>query len=695
MEFAEAAAPVHSRRSDRIGITARLLTCALLSVVLAVAAVQLWTLRSVEKNGMEQAQRSLHASMRMLRHEIAPFGTRWSVTADGTLLLGRTALNGRSDVVDAVRDVTGAYATIFCGDTRIATNVKDRDGRRALGTTLAPGPAYDTVMRDRRTYSGTTTILGARYLALYQPILGADAHTIAIVFVGVPLADAEDFTARISRDAVIAAAITLLIVGAAYLWALRITIRPLRELTAAMHDIAAGALQRIVPYLGRADEIGQMAVALLRLRDASAQARALEAAATARASEESAKHAALVNMVENVEAETTKAIVDVGARTAAMTANAEKMAASAMRTGMSAGSAEGASTQALASAQAVASSADLMNESIRAIGSQVEHSAAIVARAVAAGGATRSTMEALNTDVNRIGAVVDIIGEVAARTNLLALNATIEAARAGSAGKGFAVVAAEVKALATQTAHSTREIARHIDQVRNTTAASVAAVAKIERSIEEINAVAQSIAESVEAQATATTAIAQNIAETAAAANEVVAHAAGVSTEAEETGQRAIEVCNDASGLNTSVADLRHAVIRVLRTSTTELERRSAVRYDVDMPCRVEFPGVAACPARVTDISAGGASVRGGPQVPDGTHGMLHLLDAGLALPCSVRSRDENMLHLMFSADDPAAGELGLDDGSPRPSRGGLATRRCLAPWEDSPPATAHPNEAW
>ena len=84
-------------------------------------------------------------------------------------------------------------------------------------------------------------------------------------------------------------------------------------------------------------------------------------------------------------------------------------------------------------------------------------SAAVVSRAVTAGAEARATIEALNQEVERIGAVAGMIGEIAAKTNLLALNATIEAARAGDAGKGFPVVASEVKALATQTAHSTQE----------------------------------------------------------------------------------------------------------------------------------------------------------------------------------------------------------------------------------------------
>ena len=86
-----------------------------------------------------------------------------------------------------------------------------------------------------------------------------------------------------------------------------------------------------------------------------------------------------------------------------------------------------------------------------------------------------------------IGSIVATIEDIAAQTNLLALNAAIEAARAGEAGRGFAVVADEVRALASRTAQSTKEISGMVASVR---ADSEAATSSINASIEQMNAVA-------------------------------------------------------------------------------------------------------------------------------------------------------------------------------------------------------------
>ncbi len=429
----------------------------------------------------------------------------------------------------------------------------------------------------------------------------------------------------------------------------------LGKLKTAMEQLALGELSTHIPGIDRRDEVGAMAGTVQVFKEHMTKEEQL---ATAREEDRlrsaAEKQAALVRMADKIESETTAALQEVGARTGAMTATAEEMSASAARTGNSAESAATASAQALSNAQTVASASEQLSASIREIGSQVAQSTAIVGRAVEAGAETRQTIEALNEQVGRIGAVADMIGEIAAKTNLLALNATIEAARAGDAGKGFAVVASEVKALATQTARSTEEIAQHIGHVRSATGVSVAAVIRIEKTIGEINAIAGSIAAAVEQQAAATAEIARNVAETASAANEMTSRTAEVSAEAEQTGRHAAEVGENAVALNAAVGELRHSVIRVVRTSTTEVDRRQNARYPEDLPCRLSIGGQSST-ARIADLSMHGAYICSGPIVPAGTRGTLTVDSIGFPLQFTIRATENDGLHLMFELDDATA----------------------------------------
>jgi methyl-accepting chemotaxis protein len=435
--------------------------------------------------------------------------------------------------------------------------------------------------------------------------------------------------------------------------------RPMLTLTSAMRQLASGDLDVAIPNTAGHDELGEMSRAVAVFKDNAIAVRALRAEqveAQQRADHE--KHAALISMADTVESETRSSLTGINQRTSAMRTTADEMSASARRTGKAAEIAAHAAAQAQANAQTVASATEQLAASIREIGGQVGQSSVVVGRAVTAGGEARVTIDALNREVERIATVADVIGEIAARTNLLALNATIEAARAGDAGKGFAVVAGEVKQLATQTARSTAEIARHIGQVRSATGASVAAVARIEQTIGEISAIAGSIAAAVEQQGAATAEIARSVTGTASAADEMSGRTTEVSTEATETDRHATELRENVSGLNDDVEELRHAVIRVVRTSTAEVDRRRHPRRAVNLACRLNL-GDRTVAAVVADVSEAGVRVINAPPMAIGAQGALAIDGFGTQSRFVVRFQEDGALGLELTHDAAAAEEFG------------------------------------
>lgn len=85
-----------------------------------------------------------------------------------------------------------------------------------------------------------------------------------------------------------------------------------------------------------------------------------------------------------------------------------------------------------------------------------------------------------------ITGMVSLIDSIAFQTNLLALNAAVEAARAGEHGRGFAVVAGEVRALASKSADTAREIRQTIEKMTESVNSGVSKVQMLQTGMETI-----------------------------------------------------------------------------------------------------------------------------------------------------------------------------------------------------------------
>jgi methyl-accepting chemotaxis protein len=351
------------------------------------------------------------------------------------------------------------------------------------------------------------------------------------------------------------------------LLATRSVIRPLRGMTDRMTKLAAKDFTVQLAGLDRKDEIGEMARAVEVFRTSGLDVermRAEQGAQEQRAAAE--RRAATLKLAGEFEAVVGNIVDSVTSAATNLEATAGALARTAETTQQLTGTVAGASEEASANVQSAAASADQMSSSVEEISRHVHESSGIAAQAVTQAKQTDARIVELSGAANRIGDVVKLINDVAEQTNLLALNATIEAARAGEAGKGFAVVAHEVKALATQTAKATGEIATQIAAMQAATKESVGAIKGIGDTVARIAEIARTIAAAVEEQGMATQGIALNVRQAARGTAELTTSIADVNRGAAETGAASAQVFASAQSLSRESGRLKGEVGKFLAT---------------------------------------------------------------------------------------------------------------------------------
>jgi methyl-accepting chemotaxis protein len=462
---------------------------------------------------------------------------------DGKLFMGYQVLNGFSEPVDRVKKLVGGSATLYLGDTAIASTVKEADGSRAVSGKLADPVVLNAVLKEGQPYRSEAQLEGETHIAAYEPMKDKDGKVLGMLYVGFPKADFFAHVRDIQQVIVgVSVGIWLLVAAGCWLVARRM-FRPLILLRRAMEAISHGSLDTEVPHSDRADEIGHMARALDVFKTNAAERRQLadrRKADEERAAEE--KRGLLEQMAQRLEARVGGVAETMSDQVNNLRGIAETMAAVAEETGRQSTAVAAASEETTTNIHTVASATEELSASIGEINRQIEQSSAIAGRAVEQARFTDSRIGGLAEAVGRIGSVLDLIRTIAGQTNLLALNATIEAARAGEAGKGFAVVASEVKVLATQTAKATEDISQQIVAVQSATGETIGSLKAITTIIEEMSQISASIASAIEQQGAATQEISRSVHQAAQGTEEVTSNIGGVNRAAGETGQSAAQV---------------------------------------------------------------------------------------------------------------------------------------------------------
>ena len=344
-------------------------------------------------------------------------------------------------------------------------------------------------------------------------------------------------------------------------------IGPLGAMCGVMDSLAEGDLSVEVPFVAHRNEIGRIARSLAVFKERLIETERLRAERDEAAARAGADRKSAMGRIASEFEQSVGGIVAAAASAAAeMQQSAQSLFAIAKETSRQSTTVAAAAQQTTGNVQTVAEAAEELSTSGQEISGHIARSGSIARSAVAQAGRTNTMVEGLLEATQKIGEVMGLIQNIAGQTNLLALNATIEAARAGEAGRGFAVVASEVKALSTQTAKATEEIADQIQAIRDATGGTAEAIREIGATIGEIDQIATAIAAAVEQQGASTQDIARNVQQAAQGTRGVMQNIADVTQASGQVGTAAELVLGSAGELAKQSERLKREVESFLGT---------------------------------------------------------------------------------------------------------------------------------
>jgi ABC-type transporter Mla subunit MlaD len=409
-------------------------------------------------------------------------------------------------VVDQVKDLVEVSCTVFqrmneAGDMlRVATNVLEKDGTRAVGTYIPalgpdgqPNPVVSTLLKGQ-TFNGRAFVVDRWYIAAYEPLYDMNKSITGALYVGIPQESVKGL-----REAIM----NIKVGKTGYVWVLdskgRYVIsqggkRDGEDILGAKDDKGNLFIQEIVqksllleprriaehryPWKNPGDPKAREKVARIMyfkpwdwiIGVGSYTDEFMEA--SNRIGEQARRGNFLLMTLLGVS-------LGVAALTWYLTANriakpihraieglkdgADQVAsASGQLSSSSQSLAEGASEQA-ASIEETSSSLEEMS-SMTKLNAENAHQAdalmktanEVIVKANVSMNQLMGSMDQISKASEETSKIIKTIDEIAFQTNLLALNAAVEAARAGEAGAGFAVVADEVRNLAMRAAEAAR-----------------------------------------------------------------------------------------------------------------------------------------------------------------------------------------------------------------------------------------------
>lgn len=392
---------------------------------------------------------------------------------DGVLCKGGEPVD--NTLIDGIGKQNDIEITLFFGDTRYLTTLKDDSGKRIVGTKVGSKITEDVLKNGREYINESISIKNKEYYAIYMPLTNSDGSIVGMLFIGQERQLIREFMYALCRSILYNGIVFCLIMIAVSFFLIKPIVTTIKGLSAELEKFSNGELDIHckVPKINKNDELGILADSVNNLAFKFGEIIRSVQEQSGILSEESEKLVQIADVSAGSIESISQAIDDVAR-------GAEEQATDMTNTMENI-------QELSATLDTVLSQVEKLSGVASGLKDYSDNTKGAMKELVSVNEKAKSSVHSMVVQTNEtikamkeIDVILESIQDIASQTNLLSLNASIEAARAGGAGKGFAVVAGEVKKLADDCVNASKQISGIVKNISDEMEKSGALVRELE-----------------------------------------------------------------------------------------------------------------------------------------------------------------------------------------------------------------------